>query len=185
MGANRIGDFNMKKSKQIALCSMLAALTLTMMFLGSVIWAFTYVAPLAGSVIMVIICDAVNKKNALLTYAAVSLISVFFLPDKECALTYVFFFGYYVIIRDNLEKIKPKILSFIVKLIIYNAGIISSQLILIYVFGIPFDNEWGKRGIVLLIALANLVFVTYELMLSRLIMVYDMKYKNRIHKLMK
>ena len=175
----------MKKSKQIALCSMLAALTLTMMFLGSVIWVFTYVAPLAGSLIMVIICDAVNKKNAFLTYLAVSIISVLFLPDKECALTYVFFFGYYVIIRDSLGKIKPKILSFSVKLIIYNAGIISSQLVLIYAFGIPLDNEWGKRGIALLIALANLIFVTYEFMLSRLIIVYDMKYKNRIHRMLK
>ena len=164
---------------------MLAALTLTMMFLGSVIWAFTYVAPLAGSVIMIIICDVANRKSAFLTYAAVSIISVFFLPDKECALTYVFFFGYYMIIRDDLGRIKPKLLSFLIKLIIYNAGIISSQLILIYVVGIPLDNEWGKWGIALLIALANLIFVTYELMLSRLIIVYDMKFKNKVHKLLK
>lgn len=164
---------------------MLAALTLTMMFLGSVIWAFTYVAPLAGSILMIIICDLVNKKNAFITYLAISLISLFFLPDKECALTYVFFFGYYVIIRDNIEKINPKILSFAVKLIIYNTGIISSQLLLIYAFRIPLDNSWGKWGIILLIALANLVFLAYELMLSRLIILYNFKYKNRIHRLMK
>lgn len=175
----------MKKSKQIALCSMLAALTLTMMFLGSVIWAFTYVAPLAGSVIMLIICDVANRKNAFLTYLAISIISVFFLPDKECALTYVFFFGYYVIIRDSIEKIKPKALSFTVKVLIYNVGIISSQLLLIYVFNVPLDNSWGKWGIALLVALANIVFLTYELMLSRLIMLYNYKYKKRVHNLLK
>lgn len=175
----------MKKSKPIALCGLLAALSLVLMFLGSVLWVFTYVAPLVSSLIIAIICDLAGKKYAFITYLAVSIISVFFLPDKECALTYAFFFGYYVIIKSPLEKIKPKALSYLVKLLIYNAGIISSQLLLIYAFKIPLDNNWGRWGIVLLIALANLVFAAYELMLSKLLILYDIKYKNKVNKLLK
>ena len=175
----------MKKSKQIALCAMLAALSITLMFLGSIIWAFTYIAPLVSSIIMIIICDTANRKNALITYAAISIISAIFLPDKECALTYVFFFGYYVIIREYLQKIRPKALSILIKALIYNIGIISSQLILVYVFGIPFDGFWGIWGIVILILVANLVFFIYELMLSRVITLYEIKYKNRVHNLLK
>ena len=164
---------------------MLAALSITLLFLGSIIWAFTFVAPLVSSVIIIIISDVANKRNALITYAAVSIISVLFLPDKECALTYVFFFGYYVLIREYLEKIKPKALGFLVKALIYNAGIISSQLILIYVFGIPFEGFWGIWGAVILLLVANLVFVFYELMLSRVLILYELKYKGKVHKLLK
>ena len=164
---------------------MLAALSIVFMFLGSVVGVFTYVAPLLCSLIMLVICDALGKKNAFITYLAVSIISVVFLPDKECALTYAFFFGYYVIIRDNIEKIKPKILSVLIKYIIYNAGIITSQLLLIYAFGVPLDNPWGKWGIVLLIALANLVFLIYEFMLKRMILLYSVKYKKKVEKLLK
>jgi len=175
----------MKKSKPIALCGLLAALSTALMFLGSIIWVFTYAAPLICSLIIGVICDAAGKKYAFVTYLAVSIISVFFLPDKECALTYAFFFGYYVIIKDSLEKIKPKVVSYFLKLVIFNAGILSSQLLLIYAFNIPLDNNWGKWGIVLLITLANAVFVMYELMLSRLLILYDIKYKNKVNKLLK
>ncbi|MBR1762163.1 MAG: hypothetical protein IJ731_02205 [Eubacterium sp.] len=175
----------MKKSKQIAFCGMLAALSLALMFLGSVIYAFTYVAPLFCSVIMLIICDVIGKRNALITFIAVSIISIVFLPDKECALTYAFFFGYYVIIKDYLERIKPRFLCFLTKLAIYNIGIISSQLLLIYVFGIPLDNPFGKWGIAVLIMLANTIFIVYELMLSRVTKLYDIKYKNKVRRLLR
>ncbi len=175
----------MKKTKPVAICGLLAAMSLALMFLGSVLWVFTYVAPLMCSLIIAIICDVAGKKYALITFVAISVISVFFLPDKECALTYAFFFGYYTIIKDSLEKIKPKLFSFLVKLLIFNAGVVSSQALLIYAFGIPLDNPWGKFGIVILMALANAVFVAYELMLSRLMMLYEVKYKSKVHKLLK
>ena len=57
---------------------MLAALSITLMFLGSIIWAFTYVAPLVSSVIMIIISDVANKRNALITYAAVSITKILY-----------------------------------------------------------------------------------------------------------
>ena len=175
----------MKKSKQIALCSMLAALSLTLMFLGSIIWAFTYIAPLVSSLIMVIICDTAGKRSAFITYLAVSIIALFFLPDKECALTYVFFFGYYVIIKGSIERIKPKALSYFVKLLIYNIGIITSQLLLVYAFRIPFEGFWGIWGIVILILVSNFVFVAYEIMLNKVLILYECKYKSKIHKLLK
>ena len=164
---------------------MLSALSIALMFLGSVIWGFTYVAPLMCSLIMIIICDFFGKKSALIVFFAVSIISLIFLPDKECALTYAFFFGYYVIIKDRLERIRPKALCVFIKYIIYNAGIISSQLLLIYAFGVPLDNPWGKWGIAILILLANLVFFFYEFMLKRMEILYRVKFRSRIEKMMK
>ena len=99
---------------------------------------------------MIIICDIADRKSALTCYIAVSIISLLIMPDKECALTYVFFFGFYPIIRDFIEKIKPKPLSYSVKLVIYNAGIIISQLLCFYVFAIPFEFSIVVLAIVFL-----------------------------------
>lgn len=165
----------MKKSKQTALAGVMAALSLILMLLGSVIWIFTYVAPMLTGLLMIIICDIADRKTALTCYIAVSIISLIIIPDKECVLTYVFFFGFYPIVREFIEKIKPKLLSYSVKLIIYNAGIVISQLICFYIFAIPFEKVFGKLTVVILLALANLIFVVYDKLLSMLIIIYQKK----------
>lgn len=169
----------MKKSKQTALAGVMAGVSIVIMLLGSVLWVFTYVAPIITGLLMIIICDFADKKTALICYAAVSIITVFALPDKECALTYIFFFGYYPIIRDSLNKIKPKALSYLTKLIIFNAGIVSSQALLVYLFMVPIEKIFGKLTVLILLLLANLIFVVYEALLSMLIIIYQKKKKRR------
>lgn len=175
----------MKKAKQIAFCGILAALSIVIMFLGSVIWIFTYIAPLLCSLIMLIIKNSTGRGYAFSTFAAVGIVSIIFQPDKECALTYIFFFGYYTIIKENLEKIKPWICSLAVKLLIFNGGIVLSQLILLYVFHIPLDNFLGKWGIAILLVLANLIFFLYEKMLGAISLIYDRKYRKKMERLLK
>lgn len=81
----------MKKTKITALSGMLAALTVLFLFFGSVVQIFAYVAPLISGLIMIILINNVNKRSAWTVFVVSSLVAVFLLPDKECALTYVFF----------------------------------------------------------------------------------------------
>lgn len=134
---------------------------------------------------MIIITRSVNKKSAWTVFVAVSLISLLFMPDKECAMTYIAFFGYYPIIKDSVDKIKSKILLWITRLLIFNVAIVSSQLVCIYVFGIPFDDIFGAWGVVILLACANLIFVLYEKMICTVTILYIKKYKNKIDRLLK
>lgn len=174
----------MKNTKLIALTGILSALSVVLMFFGSVVSVFTYVMPLITGLLMIILNDF-SKRHSVIMFAAVSIISVFALPDKECALTYIFFFGYYPIIRDNLNHIKNSVMSYFAKLLIFNAGIILSQLLCFYVLHIPFDDIFGKWGIALLLLLANLVFAVYERLLSILIILYNKKLKKAIIKILK
>lgn len=173
----------MKNTKLTALAGVLSALSVVLMFFGSIVSVFTYVMPLITGLLMIILNDF-SKKHSVIMFVVVGLISIFALPDKECALTYNFFFGYYPIIRENLNKIKSKVLCYIAKLIIYNAGIVTSQLLCFYVFNIPFDDMFGKWGIAVLLLLANLVFVVYERLFSLLILLYDKKLKKTIIKIL-
>ncbi|MBQ7203076.1 MAG: hypothetical protein IJS03_03545 [Eubacterium sp.] len=174
----------MKKSKQIAFCGMLSALQLVLLLLGSVIWVFMYCAPLFCGLIMIIIRDSISKKFCFVSYAAVSIIGILSAPDKECIVMYIAFFGYYTAIRDNLQKLN-KPLRIIVKLLLYNSTIALSQLALVYIFGIPLDNELGKWGIPLFFVSMNFIFFFYEKLLERIALIYEKKYKNRVDRLLK
>ena len=170
------------RSKQVAFAGMFAALQIVLMFLGSVIWVLCYTAPMLCGLIMIILKESIGEKSCWSVFAVCSIIGVLFLPDKECVLTYIFFFGYYTIIRDKFDKL-PKAAATALKFLLYNIMIASSQAILVFAFHIPFDNDFGKWSIPIFFVAFNFVFVFYEKMLPRLTFVYYKKYKNRVDSL--
>lgn len=170
----------MKKSTSVAFSGVMAGLCFVLLYLGSVMWLFAYLVPEICGLIMMMLNKTFGRKYALCVFFAVSVLSILFLPDKEAGLVYTFFFGYYPLIKEGLEKIRPKFLSYVVKFIIFNAGILSSQLMLIYVFGIPFENDFGKWGIPVFIVLFNVAFVTYELLYGVMYSLYTTRLENRI-----
>jgi hypothetical protein len=175
----------MKKAKQISICGILTALSIVLLFLGTVVWVFQYFMPVITGLLMIILVNSVDKKSAWTVFVAVSILSLLFMPDKECCLTYIFFFGYYPIIKENIDKIKSKFLLWVVRLLVFNVAIVSSQLVCIYVFGIPFDDVFGAWGVALLLLFANLLFVVYEKLINIVTVLYLKKYKNKIDKLLK
>lgn len=163
---------------------MFTALQTVLMFLGSVMWVFCYAAPIFCGLIMIMLKESIGIKFSLVSYAVCSIIGIFFLPDKECVLTYVFFFGYYTLIREHFEK-QPKALSWILKFLLYNVTIGASQVLLVYLFHIPFDNSFGRWTIPVFVFLFNLVFAFYEKLLPRMTELYYKKYKSRIDRLLR
>lgn len=175
----------MKKSREIAYSGVVSALSVVMLFLGSVVWVLGYTMPLFASIIMIILLDSVSTKSALLCYISTSALSLLLLNDKECALIYALFFGFYPIVRDRINSVKPKILMIAVKYLYFNTAMIAAQLLCYYVFAIPFDDVLGKWGIVILIACLNLVFFIYDRLYTLLLRLYKLKLKKRIEKFIK
>ena len=134
---------------------------------------------------MIILINNVNKRSAWTVFVVSSLVAVFLLPDKECALTYVFFFGWYPMVKDSFDKIKIKILRIVAKFAVYNVAVVFSQLVCIYVFGIPFDNVFGVWGIVILLLLANLLFALYDRLFVLLSFIYMKKYYSKVKRFLK
>lgn len=175
----------MKKSKVIAYSGIVSALSVVMLFLGSVIWILGYTMPLVSSLIMIVLIESVSKKSALLTFVSTSLISFILLNDKECVLLYVLFFGYYPLIRDKVNEIKPKFLSTLIKYLAFNAAMVLTQILCVYVFGIPFDDMFGKWGILIFAVCLNLVFTVFDKLYTVLLKLYKIKLKNKIEKYIK
>lgn len=175
----------MKNSKVIAYSGVATALSVVMLFLGSIFWVLGYTMPLVASLVMIILLDSISQKSALLTFISTSIISFILLNDKECVLLYILFFGYYPLIKDKINDIKPKFLSYLLKFITFNAAMVLTQVLCVYVFGIPFDDMLGKWGIVLFVLCLNLVFVVFDKLYALLLRLYRIKLKKKVEKYIK
>ena len=173
-----------KKSLRVAMCGLAAALSVTLMFLGGVVYVFAYAVPMLLGLISVMIKKSFGTSSAVFVYIAVSVLSFILVPEKESVLMFVLFFGYYPIIRESFEKIKSKVIRLILKLILFNASLAAIELLCVFVFGIPFFEDglfsWG-----LLIGFAaamNFVFIMYDFLLKTFLILYEKKIEKRIKK---
>ena len=125
------------KSSRVALGGIVAALCVTAMFLTGVLPALYIAAPMGTGMLMLILVEEVSVSWAWLTYVAVSLLSMIVTFDKEAALMFVLFFGYYPILRMYLEKIPLKALKLLLKQALFNIFIVTDYWITVYILGLP------------------------------------------------
>ena len=96
----------MSKSKQIAAGGIASSLCLLLMFLTGVFPFATYALPAMAGTLLVVVVLELNRATAVMVYVSVSLLSLFIAPDKEAALVFIFFFGYYPILKGLIEQIR-------------------------------------------------------------------------------
>lgn len=171
-------------TKKIAFGGIICALSLVVMFLSTVFPMAEYTCPaLAGIFLIALVLDF-NKKTALLAYAAISLLSVFMLPNKEAAIIFVAFLGYYPILKSCLEQTKSRILEWILKISIFNVSIFISYFIIIHVFNMTAllnDMQgFAEYGVLILLALGNVAFIIYDFALTNLIGMYIQRIKPKL-----
>ena len=110
----------MSKSKQVAAGGIASSLCLLLMFLTGIFPFATYALPaMAGSLLVVVVLE-LNRATAVMVYISVSLLSLFIAPDKEAALIFIFFFGYYPILKGLIEQIRIRPLELAIKYALFN-----------------------------------------------------------------
>jgi len=178
---------NLNKSSKTALGGIIAALSVVLMFLTSVIPTLTYAIPAAAGLLLLIMVIEIDKKWATVVFVSVSILSALLIADKEAATMYIAFFGYYPIIKQPIEKHLNKYLCWVIKVLIFNASVIASYFMLIYVFNLNVDDfgEFTKMGLIALYIAFNFVFVLYDIALTRLITAYIYRWQKHFRKIFK
>ncbi|MCQ2459531.1 MAG: hypothetical protein MJ081_04055 [Ruminococcus sp.] len=174
-------------SYRVALGGIVSALCLVTMFLAGIMPALYLLLPMIAGVLLMIIAVEVNTGWAFLTYISVSLLSLFITFDKEAALVFIMLFGHYPIVRMYIQKIKPKLLSRIVKFIFFNICTIAYYYVTVYIFGLEqmleeFE-EFGKYGGYAMLGLANILFVMYDVNLDILYVLYKKRIKPKFKRM--
>jgi len=175
----------MKRNTKITFSAMMAALA-TAFMLFSYFPFLTYAIPaIAGLFIMAIVIE-IDLKWAVCAYTA-SAILVFILAEKESMLLYVAFFGYYPVFKALVEKIRKPLLEWPIKLVIFNGAVLLVYFVLAEFLQIPMDDmgQIAKYGVAILLAAANVVFVLYDIAVSRMAMMYMAVFKPKIKKIFK
>ncbi len=165
-----------RKSTQVALGGVATGLCLLLMFLTTMIPFAEYALPAFAGIVLIAVVVENGTKNAIVVYAAVSLLSLILVPRPEVACLFVFFFGYYPILQFRLDEMKPKVLQYMIKFIIFNIAVVAAYLVVINLFGITeiMDEfgDFGKYSALILLALGNVFFAVYDFTVSNLRYVY-------------
>ena len=171
-----------KKIKNLALCSVLAAFGVVILMLGSFIEALDLSAATIASLLVVVAVLEAKGFWPWLTYAVTATVALLLLPTKTAAIMYLFF-GYYPIVKSKLEKL-PKVFSYILKFIVFNVSLVAVFLVFELLFtGISVELVPGiGKNITYLIycALGNVIFMLYDILITRLVSLYIFKLRDRI-----
>ncbi len=164
---------------RVAFCGAVAALSVVLMFLSGLIPVATLAIPaIAGCLLISVVAEA-GVRWGFGVYGVCAVLSFFLAPDREAALFYILFFGYYPVLYALLGRIGSRVLRYVLKLGIFNAAVVTQALISVYLLGIPLETIafLGKLTPLFLLLAGNLVFLLYDFSLDGLIV----QYFRRIH----
>lgn len=162
----------MNKTKKITFCAVMAALAAAFMLLSYFPY-FTYAIPAVSGLFIMVTVIETDRKWALAAYIA-SAVPVFIIAESESKLMYILLFGYYPILKAKVETLKKPALEWILKIIVFNIAVLAIYLMFSKLFGISIDDfgELGKYGAYVFLAIGNIVFVIYDIAVSRMAMFY-------------
>lgn len=158
----------LSSSERVALGGITTALCLVVMFFSSVLPALYILSPMIAGVLLYLLAEYVSPKFALLTYVGVSILSLFMLFDKEAALMFVLFFGYYPILRLKVQKIRRPFPRVGVKFLLFNFFAVIDYFLTTYVFGLPSYEDTAPWMLWTMLILANIMFALYDFNLSQM-----------------
>ena len=167
-----------EKVKKLALSGVLCALGVVVMLFGGVIPIAVYCCPALAAMLLVPIDCECGTKYGLTAYAAVAVLSVLLVADKETAAVFVFL-GYYPIVKKFFDRI-------VLKLLLFNVSAVVLYVLLIFVFNMTaLVEEFRTTGTLLLIAtlvLGNVAFILLDFCLARLRILYFVKLRKYVFK---
>ncbi|ARP50413.1 hypothetical protein B6259_05680 [Ruminococcaceae bacterium CPB6] len=150
---------------KVAFSGILIALALLFICLGGILPAMTYAMPALGGLMLIPAVVELGPGWAWPVYFASSVLGVLLGPDKSAAVLFLFFFGYYPIVKALLEhKVHSRLLCLLFKLLLFNAAAIVAFYISVSLLNVP-KMVFSIAGIYLpgvLLLLANFVFLLYD-----------------------
>ena len=176
----------MRESSKASLCGVTASLAIVILLSTYLSPFLVYTAPAFAGLLLLIIVNELGVKWGIGTYFTISLLSFFIISDKESAVFFTTFFGYFPILVHITEiKIKNTAARFITKLLIFNFSCILTLLICLYILGLESENLFAE-GIAyksVFIALMNIFFIVYDNLIKKLQTLYEHKFRKHLRKL--
>lgn len=167
----------MKSTKKLAICSILTALILVLLYFASVfpVLSLSLIA-IAGLLPAVAIIEC-GLSYGTTMYIASVILTLLLAPDKQCAILYTVLFGDYPIIKYFAEQIHIRWLMWGIKFVVVNSLMLGLYFIFNSVFFAFIPSE-----MLLWISFAtfNIIFIMYDLCFTRLTTFYMVRIHHHI-----
>ena len=165
----------MKKSTQVAIGGLSAAICLLMMFMTGLIPFSSYIFPAMAGIVLIAVAQENGSRAAMLVFTVTCLLALMIVPDRSAVMMFVLLLGYYPILRPYIQRI-PRIFRLPLKLVFINLVVVVFYYIMRYVFLVPDMLEgWGDFGrytVVVALGLANFTFLMYDYFVSQVTQLY-------------
>lgn len=175
----------MKKTTKITFCAVCSALSVIVMLLGYFPY-FTYAVPAVAGLFVMIPLIEIGVSYAFATYTVSSLL-VLIVAEPETKVLYLLLFGFYPIVKALIERIKNRVLEWVLKILSFSASVAASYFVLKLLTDIAVDDfgPLGKYGAVIFLALCYIAFVLYDIAISRVSFFYMIKVRPKMSSIIK
>jgi len=164
------------QTKYLALSSVLSALGVILLYLGSILQLLDLTMVAIASLIVTFAVIEMKGRYPLMIWGVTSFLSLLLLPDKFGALCYFLLCGFYPILKPHLDRL-PRLWGVLLKLIGFNLLLSAMLAAAVFLFHMP-EEEIGLTW--LFYPLGNLAFFLYDLAMSRLTVLYFLRLRRML-----
>lgn len=172
-----------KPAFRIAFCAAVAALEIILLLIAGLVRVGTYACPCFAGMLTIAIVIEYRVKWSLGVYFTAAVLSFFLTGDKEAALLFAVFFGYYPILKNVLEsRLKNAVVRWVIKFAVFNAAMTGSFFAAMYLLGIP-AAEFEIFGVYvpwIFLLIASIFFPIYDLAVNVFVRFYVQRLRKAI-----
>jgi len=165
---------NSRKTKRLALNSILGALAVICLLLATILPTARISLYALSSFFVAITIMESGARAGWLFYAATSLLALILVPNKPGIVPYVLFFGLYGVVKFYIERLNRLVPEYVLKLLFLNASA-GAAFLLVREF-IGYTLEVRLPWWILIIAL-EIVFIVYDVVYTLFINYYKERLK--------
>ena len=177
----------MKTGKKVALAGVICALSMVCMLLTIFPMMEIGLPAIAGSILVILVIE-LGIKWGVMGYVVVGFLSFLLAPSFESRILFLVFFGYYPVLKALVERIRMPLVHWLLKLLVFNIAIGGAYLLLINLTTAVDSNDFTIFGVYLpgvILLFGNLVFVVYDVALTRVISAYMHIWQQKLHKILR
>ena len=165
----------MNTTKRTALCGVLAALALVMLYIGGLTVLDLTVIAACALITMVIVVEA-GVKYAWIYAAATSTLAIILLPNKLYAIEYICFAAVYPVAKLYFERL-GRVWAWIAKIAFLDVLLLICLILAQYVFAL--GEEYFSLNFVTMV-LGTAFFIVYDFALTTCITFYLVKLRKKL-----
>ena len=165
-----------KGTRALTVSAILCALGVILLALGSMLQFLDISMAALASFLVIFAVIELGGHYPILIFAVTALLGMLLVPYKTAPLMYLCFAGYYPLLKSLFEGRLPKVWGWVLKLVVFNAALVLTLLLAIKLFAVfTVPALWYY----FLLPLFSVVFVIYDVALTRVITAYLRKWRHR------